>query len=489
MKKFSTLIFTALTVLGTQNALALSDASSLAATATDNTGTVYEYTIPTTVTTAGEYQATGGTFVIKSGTFETKNGLYGVKSSSAVTATAKFNRVIKVNDCIELTMFCSSSNKSTGLDITMDGETSVASFPLPSGNQKTSAYTVSHIVSESDVALIGKDSFNIKKISFTDNLYLQGVKISIPSESAPVFTSSPASKTVVKGATVILTAKANGFPEPTYQWYLNGEAVDGATGETYELNVTAVGENTVYVKATNSLGSVKSDDATITVINQKVTLEDDKYVVSGDDQVADKLRYITPNLVFMLCDGGGYSVASADASTAPEGYTHIINGSSNPVVSTDGKVTGAAYAIQALNDGKFILTCKLNAEKAIRVKQLIDSEVTAKAADASEIAQETATLVDKTFYLGDTETTSGTKLTETYYGDLSFDVLKDDIYYIYLEGSKISMYGFDFTESTGINDVTADKVNAAAPVKYVKDGKIVIAKDGKFYNAAGAQIK
>jgi hypothetical protein len=82
----------------------------------------------------------------------------------------------------------------------------------------------------------------------------------------PVITEQPESATVNKGGTVTLAAAAEGTPTLTYQWYLNGTAVAGATKATLKLtSVTTAKAGSYSVVVTNSLGSVTSSPAVVTV--------------------------------------------------------------------------------------------------------------------------------------------------------------------------------------------------------------------------------
>ena len=86
------------------------------------------------------------------------------------------------------------------------------------------------------------------------------------SATAPVFTAQPASQTVTAGAGVTFTAAASGSPAPTYQWQKNGSGISGATGASYTIAITAIGDAGSYaVVATNSVTSVTSGTATLTV--------------------------------------------------------------------------------------------------------------------------------------------------------------------------------------------------------------------------------
>lgn len=79
-------------------------------------------------------------------------------------------------------------------------------------------------------------------------------------------TSYPANATVEINNSVTCEVRiaTAGYPEAySYQWYKNGVAVSGATGDSYTFTPTA-GSTTVYCKVTNAAGTVTSRTATIT---------------------------------------------------------------------------------------------------------------------------------------------------------------------------------------------------------------------------------
>lgn len=85
-------------------------------------------------------------------------------------------------------------------------------------------------------------------------------------QQAPAISAQPQSQTVLVGADVTLTVTANGTPDPTYQWRKNGEAINGETGASLQLNdVAADAAGTYDVVITNAVDSVTSDAATVTV--------------------------------------------------------------------------------------------------------------------------------------------------------------------------------------------------------------------------------
>lgn len=444
-------------------------------------GVKYSYTLSSEITEHGNYEVTGGSIDLLSGAIETtKSGLYGQKSGSNITAQVNMERKLKVNDCIKLTMFCSSNNKATGFDITKDGTTSLAYFPLPSGNNKAYTYTVEYIVKESDVNLIGVDTFSIKKITATDNLYLTGVEVEVLEKKAPVFTVQPVGKNVASYEYINIPVKATGFPEPTYQWYVDGEPVD------YDSEIGIyIGEPktyTVYVTATNSEGSVNSEVIELKAIND-VYLNGNKCVIPTDMEVADGLNFFAENGRVRLLDNGNFSVQAADAEEAPAGYSAIISGTVNPTVNGND-VTGVGYNVLPFKTGVFTFVGKFNPNKAINIMK-VKYDVTAKAA-AGSLQADAETV---SFKVGETEYTSGSTFDETYNGPISFDVEDEHEYIIYATGSKIGMYGFDFTEATAVDGVSEAQESVKKEGKFIENGQIVILKAGKKFNAAGAQIK
>ncbi len=83
---------------------------------------------------------------------------------------------------------------------------------------------------------------------------------------APSITTQPQSQTVNSGSTATFTVVAGGTSPLTYQWSRNGTTVAGATNATLSLaNVQTANAGSYTVVVTNSVGSVTSSAATLTV--------------------------------------------------------------------------------------------------------------------------------------------------------------------------------------------------------------------------------
>ena len=104
-----------------------------------------------------------------------------------------------------------------------------------------------------------------------DNLYLTDaygttVRKGTFAGIAPTITAQPQSVTATAGGTVQFSVTASSTPAPAYQWYFNGNAFSGATGSALSLsNARSADAGDYYVVIMNSLGSVTSEKATLTV--------------------------------------------------------------------------------------------------------------------------------------------------------------------------------------------------------------------------------
>jgi hypothetical protein len=95
----------------------------------------------------------------------------------------------------------------------------------------------------------------------------QTFSLTVATPTAPVITTQPASRIVDVGAQIFLSVAATGSPTPTFQWFRNGSPILGATYSDYFVSGISAGNAGAYtVVATNSLGSVTSATATISIL-------------------------------------------------------------------------------------------------------------------------------------------------------------------------------------------------------------------------------
>lgn len=153
------------------------------------------------------------------------------------------------------------------------------------------------------------------KVSDTNGfVYSDIAEIVVAAASAPTaVTVTPSATSVERGGEVItLTAEVTGgVPTPTLQWYSNttasnesGTPIDGATKETYQPAIDAVGTFYYYVVATNASGSAKSAAQAIAVAPKAPTMTASGYfdgtkvveIAKADGEAAAaEIKYSTDN--------------------------------------------------------------------------------------------------------------------------------------------------------------------------------------------------
>ena len=148
----------------------------------------------------------------------------------------------------------------------------------------------------------------------------------------PQISTQPASQTTITGGNASFTVLADGSAPLCYQWNFNGTALSGATGSALALNsvqTTAAGSYTVVV--TNSLGSVTSVVATLTVnVPPGIT---------------------TQPLSETVTAGQNTSFSVVASGTAPLSYQWSFNGT---------PLSGATSSTLTLNNGATSSTLTLN---------------------------------------------------------------------------------------------------------------------------------
>lgn len=172
------------------------------------------------------------------------------------------------------------------------------------------------------------------------------VTCTVTVKELPKFTTQPASKTVTAGANVTFTAKASGYPAPTYQWYKGTTKLTGKTASS--LTLTAVGTSAAgkyTVKATNSSGTVTSTAATLTV-----NLAPAKAVATRSAPEAAAFNANGPRQTFTASianiEGCVYAAAGLPAWADVDVLTGVITGT--PTTADLGDVPVTLTALDAL---------------------------------------------------------------------------------------------------------------------------------------------
>ncbi|MCC5843624.1 MAG: immunoglobulin domain-containing protein [Verrucomicrobia bacterium] len=118
------------------------------------------------------------------------------------------------------------------------------------------------------VTLADEGNYDVVVSNSEDTVTSDTVFLSVsPMPAPPVILSQPQDVEVTAGENAAFTVAAEGYPAPAYQWYFNGNPINGETGTTLTISGTVLidaGEYTVQVS--NSEGSVLSIPATLTIV-------------------------------------------------------------------------------------------------------------------------------------------------------------------------------------------------------------------------------
>ena len=89
----------------------------------------------------------------------------------------------------------------------------------------------------------------------------------------PVISQQPQGTSAAAGSNVQLSVSAGAVPDPTYQWYFQGNPINGAISNSYTLsNIQPAAAGEYYVTVTNDLASVPSNKAVVTVTAASVAV-------------------------------------------------------------------------------------------------------------------------------------------------------------------------------------------------------------------------
>jgi Putative Ig domain/NHL repeat len=97
-------------------------------------------------------------------------------------------------------------------------------------------------------------------------LYL-GLTVAVRAQTAPAITSQPLSQSVNLRANATFTVSASGSTPLFFQWFFNGQLIQGATNPSLPLVSVGNAQAGIYsVAVSNSVGGVTSSPATLTVV-------------------------------------------------------------------------------------------------------------------------------------------------------------------------------------------------------------------------------
>ena len=163
----------------------------------------------------------------------------------------------------ELDVYYSSAASVGSYSVQMDGADIVPASSVPnSGGWFTYAKMTKPVTLTAGEHLL---KFKIMKSGFNLD-YMEFRSLTAP-DVAPLITAQPKNTAVRLGKSVTLSATATGAKTITYQWFHDGQPINGATQSSLTIAAAAESDAGDYtLKATNSLGSATTSAAILTVL-------------------------------------------------------------------------------------------------------------------------------------------------------------------------------------------------------------------------------
>lgn len=154
--------------------------------------------------------------------------------------------------------------------------------------------------------------------------------------TTPVFVTEPTNQTKYVETSVTFTAQAVGNPGVSYQWRFEGANISGATNASYTRSNLVTNDTGGYsVIVSNSVGSVTSATAQLTVLNHAATFADALWTnqtfqftvareVSFNYIVQVSTNLSTTNWVSLSTNAAPFTYTVTDATNSPQRYYRAL---------------------------------------------------------------------------------------------------------------------------------------------------------------------
>ena len=159
-----------------------------------------------------------------------------------------------------------------------------------------------------------------------------------PAVTAPALTAQPSNQSVIAGQSATFSVAATGTAPLSYQWKKDGTHISGATSSSYTTPPISADTAALYtVTVSNSLGSVTSNSATVTLISKPTVTTHPSAQTAAEGQAASfsVTASGTAPLTYQWRKNGIH-ISGATAST----YTTPVNSSAD---------NGAVYSVVVAN--------------------------------------------------------------------------------------------------------------------------------------------
>jgi hypothetical protein len=157
---------------------------------------------------------------------------------------------------------------------------------------------------------------------------LTSTPVTLTVDQAPVIATQPVGTTLTPGSTYVLSVSASGTPTPTYQWYLNGAVIAGATLPSYTiLSASGASAGNYTVVVSNSAGgNVPSSVASIVVLSPTLSATAETPTSGASTQNPDTRLTITFNQAIAVGVSGKINIYNAASPGTPVDTIDLLGG-------------------------------------------------------------------------------------------------------------------------------------------------------------------
>ncbi len=323
--------------------------------------------------TSSSYAITDATVASAGNYYVVVSNAYGVVTSSTValtvtTATGDTSPTITTQPVAQ----SATVGNSVSFSVAATGSGTLAYQWYDNGVAISGATAATYTIAA--VALTDAGSYTVTVSNDAGAVTSSAATLTVtsPAGSTPTITTQPVSQTITAGNSVTFTVAASGTGTLAYQWYFGGTAISGATNSTYSIAaVAATDAGSYYVTVTNSIGSVSSNAATLTVTTATgdttptITTQPVSQSVNTEQSVTFSVVATgSGTLTYQWYDGttaisgataSSYTIAAV-ASTDAGSYTVVVTNSVGSVTSTAATLTVTTVlpvvAVVASGDGE-----------------------------------------------------------------------------------------------------------------------------------------
>lgn len=289
--------------------------------------------------------ATNSTLTIASAQSSDVAEYQGVATNAAGSATSP-RMTLTIQDPVTITTHPSSQTVNAGQSISLIVNVSgTAPFYYQwkkNGVNISGATNSSLSYSSSTSADAG--SYTVQVSNTVSSVLSNAATVQVVVPVAPTITSGPTSfNNVPAGSYIYFSITASGTAPLSYQWKKNGVNITGATSDTYPISSVQSSDAGSYsVTVTNSVGSVTSNTATLTVSTPvSITSQPTAQTVNAGQQATFSVTATGSATITYQWRKNGTNISGATSSTLTISSAQVANAGSYDVVVSNpaGSVT------------------------------------------------------------------------------------------------------------------------------------------------------